>query len=203
MVTFLEHLERKFPGIMEKEVFSFDMDGTLTSTISGEVCANNADDIILLPNVRKALSAIKHAGKKVTIFTNQGGASWGFMREQDVWDILLTVNMMFDGVFDLIKVNCYHVKGKWNGFYLNKAKPKPILLDETVMELGTKCAHMVAIGNSPQDKKSAEASNIKFVWAHEFFGWPEGIMEEDSHGYKIRDEVLYPLRKKAILCAGR
>lgn len=185
------------PDFDKRRVFVFDMDGTLTGTLSGKMCANDPDDPFPLPNTYKYLQELRKRGFKIVIWTNQGGVAHGFMPEKMGWRILLAVEDMYGGC-DLIKVNFYHDSGKFKEIHPNKAKPSPALLNEVFMELEVTAADCIAVGNAHTDQKAAEYAQVPFVWAHTFFGWKDEVMVQDHHGYMIKPELQDALRAEVL-----
>lgn len=63
------------PGIPScKEVYGFDMDDTIITPASGRKFGQGSDDwVLLFPEVPDKLRELHKNGKKVAIFTNQGG----------------------------------------------------------------------------------------------------------------------------------
>ena len=64
----------KFPTDTNKiKVAFFDADSTLRVSKSGQVSANSADDVFILPCVGKMLKVLNNAGYLIAIVSNQGG----------------------------------------------------------------------------------------------------------------------------------
>jgi len=190
-------------------LFLFDKDGTITETISGNVCANKKDDQIILPNVKETLSRLRGEGHSIGIITNQGGVSWGYMPEVEAWRILLHCDNLLGNVVDNFQVNFFQNKGILKSRYVNKAKPSPDMIFhalEDFKKAGKKFDEVWFVGDGFTDQEAAQnfnamqksetssrydTSEVYFDFAHNFFNWEADDVEENNFGYRWkRDYIL-------------
>ena len=77
--TWLGAMEGLVPGFASKQAVILDMDGTLTGTVSGNICANVPEDAFPLPNTLKYVRQLAGMGKFLVLWTSQGGVGHGIM----------------------------------------------------------------------------------------------------------------------------
>lgn len=193
----LNLMQKLVPSIIDKRVFIFDKDGTLTTTVSDKICPNDPKDILVLPDVYQCLGGLRYAGAKLAVVTNQGGVAYGIFNEMQAWDVLLTTARKVGGL-DTIKVNFYHERGCLKRFYKDKAKPKPDMLYEVLKELDVPMDAAVFIGGGFTDEATAHSCGMSFVWAHDFFMWPASNIEQNRFGYSLRVPEAYIAAYKAV-----
>ena len=190
------------------KLYLLDKDGTLTETLSGNVCANKRDDQIILPNVKERLQKLKDEGHHMGVISNQGGVSWGFMSEMEAWAIMERCNQMLDGVIANFQVNFYHEKAHTKTRWKNKAKPAPDMIIHALQDFkkaGLNFDEVHFVGDGFSDKETAENFNatqksessskydndfIQFHWSHDFFGWEADDVVENSFGYRWKREYI-------------
>lgn len=196
---------------MEYTNFMFDVDGTLTATLSGKVCPNTPDDLFVLPGVAAKLKKLKGRGKRISFITNQGGVSHGFMTEHQAWDILLTTNALLGGMANNIKMCCYYPDALFSKRHVDRRKPSPTMLMEDIEDWFNAIKNQndediiphlytqsLYVGDAFSDQAAAQAAGIDFKWAHEFFGWPFEAMTETKFGYSFDSMYLEALRNSEL-----
>lgn len=161
-------------------LYIFDLDGTVRVTKSGKPCPNNINDIEILPGVLSKLKKIDRHDI-IAAASNQGGVACGYMTEMEAWGIALETNRLCWSLFRDMRLSFFHPQGKFK--YPNTAKPKPDML----IALAHRWEHDVSdtrmIGDAFTDKKAAESFGVKFIWAHDFFGWGNDAVEETEFGF--------------------
>jgi len=187
----------------DKAFYLFDMDGTLTFTCSGKVCANHFEDFFVGPNVPQVLAGLHKQGSKFGIVTNQGGVSHGYMNEMAAWEIVLELNAILEGMFSLIKISYYHGKGEYKHWFQENNKPIPDMAIQALKEFHHRFngdggalpyEKFALVGNGVTDRQVADVVGIDYYWAHDFFQWPRSWMVEDSYGHMIAPKVLAAYR---------
>lgn len=179
----------------------FGVVNTLITTISGRVTPDHAGDILLLPGVQEKLGRLRLGGVQLSAFDNQGGVSFGILTELQVWDIMLTANALLEGALTRIKLNFYHVDGKFRDFYKDRAKPKPNMLEEILMESETSIRDALVVGSAYNDEMAAQAAGIDFIWAKDYFRWPAEGITQDIYGHRFETRYLDKVRGR--LCSSR
>jgi len=179
-------------ALENKKAILFDMDGTLTGTFSGNVCANVPHDIFIMPNVFHVIAHCVVKTLSLYMVTNQGGVSYRYMTVPTMWSNLLMVNTMLGMRFTDIKANCFHEKGdpKVKYRFVDCAKPKPDMACEIMEDYGHTSEECVLVGDGHTDRLTAENANMDFIWAHDFFEWPKSYMEETHFGWGMRKKYL-------------
>lgn len=161
----------------------FDLDQTLTESISGKTFPQTVDDRKWMPGRLERLRELREQGKLTAIITNQGGAAWGIFEPNEMTRYLTNLAESVDlgGVFV-----CYHdasekarnsprtiasltlpdlYKGKWE-----RRKPGPGMILEAMDHFGVSPEHTLMVGDRPEDEKSALAAGTSFAWAWQYFG---------------------------------
>lgn len=152
-------------------LFIFDKDGTLCRSRSGQKFINSPADQELIPGVAEKLQALRDAGHKIGIASNQGGVAFGITTFNTTIDIMLHAGRLSGA--DAHVFCPYHPKGtvaEW-AEESNERKPGPGMLLRLMDFLGYSPAETVFVGDRDEDKGAAEAAGVRFEWASEFFGF--------------------------------
>ena len=153
-------------------LYIFDKDKTLVSGPDNRP-ANTPDEQQPLPGVIETIAALRAAGHKIAIASNQGGVAWGFITVAQAQTLVKDAATKIGGV-DFWRCSCYDERAKAKNLdspYARKSyrrKPRPGMLKELMRVAGTTDA--VMIGDSEDDRKAAESAGIAFEWADKFFG---------------------------------
>lgn len=177
------------PEIKDYQLYLFDLDDTLTRSISGEKFPQSVDDREFIEGRWERLLDLHEAGKKTAIVTNQGGAAWKIFSEVDMYKLLtrLCKSANIDKYFV-----CFHDTGEkarnsdrtikdltLPDRYLewNRRKPGPGMLIQAMHEFYLPNLNhedyrheVIMVGDRPEDKAAAEAAGCDFAWAWDFFG---------------------------------
>ena len=174
------------------KVFGFDLDGTLTCSISGKWVPINGEDFVFLPNIENVFDARRDA--PMYIITNQGGVSHG-KPLLDSMDYLVMVNRKLGFFFKDVLVCYHHPTGRCADRYKDFRKPKPDMLLWVVEENGINPREMLFVGNSFDDYNAAKCAGVDFIWAHDFFAWEKEWYHRTDYGY----ELLADFKEKWIV----
>lgn len=167
--------------IRDYKLYLFDLDTTLTESISGKTFPQGVDDRKWMPGRLDRLKELQGQGKKTCIVTNQGGAAWGFLNSQDM-DKFLAI-LCEHGKIDRY-LACYRDTGEkakasertdkaltvpeyYKGF--DRRKPGPGMLIEAMEHFGIDRQDTVMVGDREEDKGAAEAAGCDFQWAWDYF----------------------------------
>lgn len=156
-------------------IYIFDKDGTLIGGL-GNRPANTPAEQQPLPGVVAKLAALRAAGHKLAIASNQGGVAWGFISEAEARALVRDAAAKVGGV-DHWRCCCFDeraaAKNPDSPFARPsyRRKPRPGILRELMRAAGIGAADTIMIGDQESDKQAAEAAGCGFVWARDFFGW--------------------------------
>ncbi len=146
-------------------LYIFDKDLTLVAGVNGH-CANTPEEQAFLPGVWQKCRDLKVEGHVLACASNQGGIEAGFVTTEQV-------QAMMQHVQDSLNLDatayCPHFR-----FPCECRKPKPGMLNSLMSQLGFSASDTMFVGDSETDRQAAQAAGCAFVWAHEFFGYPEG-----------------------------
>jgi D-glycero-D-manno-heptose 1,7-bisphosphate phosphatase len=149
-------------------LYIFDKDNTLVFSYPGRP-ANSVTEQRLLPGVAEKCARLRQAGHYLAIASNQGGIASGKIT-------LSAVGEMMGHLANLIQADSYRYcpHSSWRN-ECNCRKPKPGMILSLMNQFDISRHGVVFVGDADTDKAAAEAAGVKFEWACEFFGWPEGF----------------------------
>lgn len=149
-------------------LYIFDKDNTLIYSYPYRP-ANCIAEQTPLPNVIEKCAELREAGHYLAIASNQGGVASGKVTHQAVYE-------MMSHITNLIQAHSYRYcphSSRYNE--CDCRKPKPGMILSLIKEFGLPLSQVVFVGDADTDKQAAEAAGIVFIWACEFFGWPENF----------------------------
>jgi D-glycero-D-manno-heptose 1,7-bisphosphate phosphatase len=167
--------------IRDRKLYLFDLDDTLTRSISGKKFPETVDDREFIEGRWEKLLDLNKAGKKTAIITNQGGAAWGIFKIEDMENLLIKFcrSALIDAYFvcyrdtsDKAKNSDRTIKELTEPeFYKdwNRRKPAPGMLIEALDHFGIDRLDALYVGDRQEDKGAAENAGIDFQWAWDFF----------------------------------
>jgi histidinol-phosphate phosphatase family protein len=147
-------------------LYIFDKDGSLIKETQDRP-ANTPEEQILLPNVREKIDGLRKQGNFITIASNQGGVSWGFLTRKQASDLMYDCSEKIGGTDDWIF--CPH--DDKNGDVCECRKPKGGMLAYLMHSVGVDETATIMVGDRETDKQAAESVGCRFEWASDFFGW--------------------------------
>jgi D-glycero-D-manno-heptose 1,7-bisphosphate phosphatase len=162
-------------------LYLFDLDDTLTRSISGEKFPKTVGDRVFIDGRWEHLLNLYAQGNKTAICTNQGGAAWGLLAPQ-------TMNAFLASLCESAEINryfaCYHdtsekarnsdrtikaltepdIYKEWD-----RRKPGPGMLIEAMdfFEIGPE--KTLYVGDREEDRLAAEAASVDFAFAWDYF----------------------------------
>lgn len=152
------------------KLYVFDADGTLRrTTVEGRPCPNKPGEWELLPGVRERLSQIDWTRAGFGVASNQGGVGLGYMSHEAAWQLLFDMAAAALGSappHGSIEM-CPHAP------HANCPcrKPKPLMLQRLMHRFRAGERETLFVGDTERDEEAARQAGVRFLWAHEFFGW--------------------------------
>ena len=150
-------------------LYIFDKDGTLCESVSGKKYINSLEDQGLMPGVAARCQALRAQGHRLAVASNQGGVAFGIMTYEAANDIVEDAASLIEAV--TYRMSPYHPKGRIAQYAIEHPdrKPGPGMLLSIMAELAASPAETIFIGDRPEDEQAAQAADVAFVWAKEFF----------------------------------
>ena len=155
------------------KLYVFDADGTLRrSTVPGLPCPNRPGDWELIPGVRERLAQFDWGPKGVSfgVASNQGGVGLGYLTHETARAMLVeTARQAFGltpppGSVEL----CPHAPSR----NCPCRKPNPGMLLTLMRRFRARPEETLFVGDMDKDEEAARRAEVRFMWAHDFFGWP-------------------------------
>ena len=161
-------------------IIFLDLDGTVRATKTGRPCPNRRGEQYILPHVPSKLLWEQNRENKLVGISNQAGVALGYLSEGTAHDLVQETNRFLGGAF--------------SDFLLDFRDPgnKADLIRDYRWDTGIfgTCEKCLLVGNEFSDQKAAREVGINFEWAHDFFDWPEGYIEETERGYFPKDWLV-------------
>lgn len=151
----------------------FDADGTLRrSTVPNQPTPNKDGEWEVLPNVKEKLQKIlsERADVILAIASNQGGIELGYLSREQAAKLLddlyeeITGKCAPEGMIQL----CPDFKRP-----SECRKPKPGMLQKIMEQAKIAQNQTLFVGDSEDDRMTAQNAGVRFIWAKDFFGWNE------------------------------
>lgn len=150
-------------------LYIFDLDGTLVLPHSGDRFARDEHDWELLPGRLDRLWRLRHEGHVLTLASNQGGVSFGYLTAEQAGRYVERVARRVGAVHT--QVCFHHPEGTVERYRLDcpYRKPQPGMLLALLHQADARPEEAVHVGDLYSDKQAAEAANVAFMWAYDFF----------------------------------
>jgi D-glycero-D-manno-heptose 1,7-bisphosphate phosphatase len=153
----------------------FDADWTLRKcTVPNQPCPNTSDQWELMPNVKNILSFYDWSQTGFSVISNQGGIGLGFLSDSTAYQLICDLIITSIGRFPPIGsiFICPHPPN--DNCPCRKPKPQMLLKAEMfwhnkgILHAPRTCVY---IGDMESDEQAANAAEIDFIYAKDFFGW--------------------------------
>ncbi|HEX8476017.1 MAG TPA: HAD-IIIA family hydrolase [Pyrinomonadaceae bacterium] len=155
------------------KLYIFDADDTLRrSTVEGQPCPNDDGQWELLPGVRERLAAIDWSagGSRFGIATNQGGIALGYLSYATAHRLLVEMVKEAFGV-ESVPVGAIEICPHAPHLKCLCRKPHPAMLLRLMRRFRAGEHETLFVGDMDRDAEAAHRAGVRFMWAHEFFGF--------------------------------
>lgn len=167
------------PTVPVRQAAVFDLDGTIRRSKSGGFI-DGPEDVELFPGVESDLHDLQEVGFLIFGVTNQGGVAFGHKTVEQVSEEIDAMCELFDeDPFARAFASPFHPKGDTEPYNFRSLFRKPNYGMLAHIEM---CSYKngvvidwdgsLMVGDRPEDRKCAEAADIDFYWAWDFFGRP-------------------------------
>jgi len=166
-----------------------DRDGTLNKTLNGRP-PNAPGEVELLPNTNQVLARWVTEGWRPVVITNQGGVASGYMSEAQAHAVQEAVISALQVAVE-VSFLCPHMAGASVAKYdldCPNRKPRPGFILAALDQFGARPQDCLFVGDSITDQQAAEAVDVPFQWADQFFGRPidRGFRTKQGQWVQIR-----------------
>lgn len=153
-------------------LYLFDLDGTLITSYM-----DNPDKSYHvwepLPGRAARLGALRGAGHRVGVVTNQAGVAFGYVSERDWTQRKLPAVCSEFGLLPQEVAYCLsHPKGKfpWNKHSeCARRKPSPLMIEELMVAMDADRDDTLFVGDMESDRQAASAAGVEYYDAADFF----------------------------------
>jgi D-glycero-D-manno-heptose 1,7-bisphosphate phosphatase len=159
------------PDLSGVRLYIFDADGTLRwTTVAGQKYPLAAHEWRLMPGVTQKLAAIPWAedGPWLAIASNQNGVARGELGENTARQLMH--DMLFEALGHVPPRTRIEMCICDESLDCTCRKPEPGLLLRLIAHFGVRPEETLFVGDLAIDQEAARRANVRFVWAHEFFG---------------------------------
>ncbi|HXG60690.1 MAG TPA: HAD family hydrolase [Planctomycetota bacterium] len=149
----------------DRRAVFLDRDGTL---VEERGYVTTPEDLVLLPGAAAAVRALREAGWKVFVVSNQAAVARGLITEDELAAIHLRLAALLaaEGArLDGLYVCPHHPEGTIEAYALECGcrKPRPGLLEQAAREHDLDLARCVTVGDSPRDLEAGKAAGTRTV----------------------------------------
>ncbi len=169
--------------ILTARLAVFDVDGTLTEIKPDlrarnprMVTPNNLGEQQPIPGVTEALAKLQQAGIPIALATNRGGVAFGYTTLEEAESLAQEAADLCGIPEAKVYVCPYHAKARGPRADMRFAreddcrKPNPGMLTQALADFGVSPEEAFYVGDMETDQQAAEAAEMRFYWADEFFG---------------------------------
>jgi histidinol-phosphate phosphatase family protein len=149
-----------------------DRDGTLNRSL-GRRPPNRPEEIELLPGVATKLHRTAASGWRIVIVTNQGGVAFGYQTEAQAHATHQALLDALPVTVDASYLCPHHPEGTIRRYAMAcpNRKPAPGAIQDALARFQTQPQDCLFVGDQDSDRLAAQAAQVPFQWAWEFFGW--------------------------------
>lgn len=160
-------------------LYIFDKDSTVVKPVgpNGNLPASKPSEQVLYDGVAEKCDQLRKDGHVLALASNQGGVAFKLVsRENAIGMMKDAADKIGASLFALCSV---HPKGELLGAVRNSVyrKPGPGMIQYLMDALGFAPQDTVFVGDLDSDRLAAEAANVKFEWANDFFNRREEAVE--------------------------
>ncbi len=149
-----------------------DRDGTLNRSL-GRRPPNRPEEIELLPGVAAVLHRTAASGWCIVIVTNQGGVAFGYQTQAQAHATHRALLDALPVTVDASYLCPHHPEGTVTRYAIAcpNRKPAPGAILDALDRFQAQPQECLFVGDQDSDRLAAEAAEVPFRWAGEFFGW--------------------------------
>jgi len=163
-------------------LYIFDKDGTVVATLRAVGVASRpplrCEDQVLKPGVFEKLAALRAAGHRLALATNQEAVANGLLSLEQAETLVKNCAAKLGGV-DAWRVCPFapHAKRKLHGQPNPYArddetrKPHAGMILDLMAVLGSTPADTIMVGNTHKDRAAAKAAGVRYIPASKFFDY--------------------------------
>ena len=157
--------------IKTSRLLLLDRDGTLNPGL-GNRPPNRPDEVELLPGVATKLRQYAALGWQLVIVTNQGGVAFGYQTERQARATHQAVLDALPVQVDASYLCPHHPEGTVSRYTIAcpNRKPAPGAILDALTRFEAQPKDCLFVGDQESDRQAAEAADVPFVWARDFFG---------------------------------
>jgi histidinol-phosphate phosphatase family protein len=148
-----------------------DRDGTLNRSL-GRRPPNHPEEIELLPGVAPKLHRTAALGWRIVIVTNQGGVAFGYQTEAQAQATHQALLDTLPVTVDASYLCPHHPEGTDRRYAMAcpNRKPAPGAIQDALARFQSRPQDCLFVGDQDSDHLAAQAAQVPFQWAWEFFG---------------------------------
>jgi D-glycero-D-manno-heptose 1,7-bisphosphate phosphatase len=149
-------------------LYIFDKDNTIIARL-GDRPTNTIEEQHLLPGVAERVAQLHRDGHKLAVASNQGGVAFGYLSQEQA-EALVAHAARLIGTKDY--VYCPHHPDGTDFRYAIACtcrKPQPGMIIQLMLRNGMSVKETIVIGDQESDRLAAEAADVRFEWAKDFF----------------------------------
>lgn len=163
---------RMWERIKTAHLLLLDRDGTLNRSL-GDRPPNRPGEVELLPGVATRLHQYAALGWRLVIVTNQGGVAFGYQTERQARATHQAVLDALPVQIDASYLCFHHPEGTIPRYAVAcpDRKPAPGAILDALARFEARPQDCLLVGDQESDQQAAEAAEVPFVWAQDFFGW--------------------------------
>lgn len=149
-----------------------DRDGTLNRSL-GYRPPNRPDEVQLLPGVGPRLRQYAALGWRLVVISNQGGIAFGYQTEAQARATHQAVLDALPVRIDASYMCPHHPEGTIPQYAIAcpRRKPAPGAILDALERFEVPAENCLVVGDQDTDRQAAEAAEVPFAWAADFFGW--------------------------------
>lgn len=181
-----------------------DRDDTLIRRVGGLPTGDlgDPDAIELIPGAAEALAALRAAGFRLVVYTNQGGVARGSYPESAVHAVHRRLSALLseaglppsphtDGAIDAYRHCPYHPGGTVAPYAAEHPwrKPAPGMVLDAAASLDLHLPASVAIGDAPRDLLAATAAGIPLGHCCLVTADPDRVATATAHGWHATPDI--------------
>lgn len=144
---------------LTKKIILLDRDGVINH--DSEHYIKSVDEFKVLPGSTEAIIALKQAGFRIYVITNQSGVGRGFYSQAVLQEMHKKLQQLLDNHDPNARVDGFYCCPHAPQDECNCRKPKPGLINQLAREIKTNLSDVPFVGDSKRDLDAALAANCQ------------------------------------------